>query len=246
MANALPLILAAGAAAVLLGKKKKKKKAAPAISEEAKKEIKELVEKTRPSGEPSELPELGGVMVEETALDFEEKPVGEAAGDFEVETEPLDYDEEDDAEEVEVPEELSPQEKYEQMRGKCDTFIDAVHITPTETGEMPINKIAVEQSILPAMKASAQGFAESFGTPLDGETIGPRLVLAGLEVVAPECGWEFSDAAQEFRYADGKRADGGRMGEVLGAMIDLSVMVLEEINQPQPAPAPQIAQFQQG
>ena len=155
----------------------------------------------------------------------------------------MEYDEEDDSEEAEKPApEISPQEKYEQMRAKCDTFIDAVHITPTETGEMPINKIAVEQSILPAMRASAHGFAQNLGKPLDGETIGPRLVLAGLEAVAPECGWEFLDVEQEFRYADNKRADGGRMGQVLGAMIDLSVIVLDEINKPQP----QIAQFQQG
>lgn len=238
MATALPLILAAGAAALLLGKKKKKKKAAPAISEETQEEIKELVEKSRPEPRPPGMPDLSGPTVEETTLEFEEKPTGEAAGNFESESESLEYDEDDDAEEVEKPAlELSPNEKYEQMRAKCDTFIDAVHITPTEADEMPINKISVEQSILPAMKAAAEGLAQNLGTPLDGETIGPRLVLAGLEVIAPGCGWEFSDTAQEFRYADGKRADGGRMGAVLGAMIDLSVAVLDEINQPQPKAA---------
>ena len=243
MANVLPILFAAGAAVVLLGKKKKKKrKSAPALTEEAKKEIKELVEGTRPPQEP----DLSGETVEETSLEFEEKPTGEAAGDFEMELEPLEYDAEDDAEEAEKPApELSPQEKYAQMRAKCDTFIDAVHIEPTEAGEIPINKIAVEQSILPAMRESAMGFAQNFGTPLDGETVGPRLVLAGLEAVAAECGWEFSDADQEFRYADSKRADGGRMGQVLGAMIDLSVMVLEEINQPKP-PQAQFQQAQQG
>jgi hypothetical protein len=232
-ANVLPLLFVGGAALLLLGKKKKKRKRAPALSEEAKEEIKELVEKTR----PPQVPDLGGVMTEESSLEFEEKPTGEAAGDFKIESEDLEYDEEDDAEEAEKPPpEISPQEKYEQMRAKCDTFIDAVHIAPTQDDEMPINKIAVEQSILPAMKDSAHGFAQNLGMPLDGETIGPRLVLAGLEAVAPGCGWEFSDAEQEFRYADGKRADGGRMGQVLGAMIDLSVMVLNEFNQPQPGP----------
>ncbi len=239
MANVLPIILVAGAAAVLLGRKKKKRKRTPALTEEAKKEIKELVEGTR----PPQVPDLDGMMVEETSLEFEDKPAGEAAGDFEMESESLEYDVEDDAEEAEAPApELSPQEKYAQMRAKCDTFIDAVHIEPTEAGEIPINKIAVEQSILPAMRESALGFAQNLGTPLDGETIGPRLVLAGLEAVAPGCGWEFSEADQEFRYADNKRADGGRMGQVLGAVIDLSVIVLNEINQPKQ----QFQQVQQG
>lgn len=232
MANVFPLLLAAGAAAVLLGKKKKKKKAA-AISEQAQQDIKELVEKTRPGDGP-------GMMIpitEESALDFEEKPTG----GFETEKESLEYDEEDDAEGVEKASSLSAHDMYAQMRAKCDTFIDTVHVVPTEDGEMPINKIAVEQSILPAMRQSAHGFSQNLGTPLDGETVGPILVLAGLEAIAPECGWEFSESSQEFRYANGKRADGGRMGEVLSAMIDLSVLVLNEVNQPQPS----VAQFQQ-
>jgi hypothetical protein len=226
--NILPIV-AIGAAAVLLSKKKKKK-AAPSINEQTQEDIKELVEKTRPPGMP-------GMMiptVEESALDFEESPSGEEVGDFEMETQDLDYDEEDDAQEVEKAPQMSAHQKYEQMSQKCDTFIDTVHIVPTEEGEMSINKIAVEQSILPAMRQSAQGFAQNLGMPLDGETVGPMLVLAGLEAIAPGCGWEFSESEQEFRYADGKRADGGRTGEVLHAMIDLSVLVLNEFNQPQP------------
>lgn len=232
--NILPIV-ALGTAAVLLSKKKKKKRGV-SISEKAQEDIKELVEKTRPEG----MPGMVIPTVDESALDFEEKPSGEEAGDFEIETESLDYDEEDDAEEVEKAPELSAHEKYAQMRAKCDTFIDTVHVIPTEDDEMPIHQIAVEQSILPAMRQSATGFAQNLGTPLDGETVGPMLVLAGLEAIAPECGWEFSESEQEFRYADGRRADGGRMGEVLHAMIDLSVLVLNEFNQP----PPQIAQFQ--
>lgn len=240
--NILPII-AVGAAAVLLSKKKKKKKAASAIGEQTQQDIKELVERTR----PGEGPGMVIPVVEETSLDFEEKPSGEEAGDFDIENEDLGYDAEDDVEEAEKAPALSAHDTYAQMRQKCDTFIDTVHVVPTEADEMSINKIAVEQSILPAMRQSALGFAQNIGTPLDGETVGPMLVLAGLEAIAPECGWEFSEAEQEFRYADGKRADGGRMGEVLNAMIDLSVFVLDEVNQPQPPQQePQIAQFQQG
>lgn len=223
MASNLLPIIAVGAAAVLLGKKKKRKSASS-------ERIKELTEKTAPG--------VSIGVVDESVLDFDEKPSGEEIGDFEIETEGLDYDEEDDVSGDEKAPSLSSHDKYAQMREKCDTFIDTVHVVPDEDDEMPINKIAVEQSILPAMRQSAQGFAKSLGTPLDGETIGPMLVLAGLEAIAPGCGWEFSQAEQEFRYADGKRADGSRMGEVLNAMIDLSVFVLNEFNQ-----GPQIGQF---
>ncbi len=212
MPKILP-ILAIGAAALLLGKKKKKK----AASNDS---VKALVEKTPLSG-------LEGKVIGEDALEEDLAPGG-TVGEFEIQEESIDYDPEDDYEEVKK---FTKHNIYEDMKNKCDKFIDAAHVVPTETGELPIHQLAVEQSILPAMRESAQGFAKSFGLPLDGESFGPKIVLAGLEAIAPECGWEFDENAQEFRYANHLHADGGRMGEVLGAMIDLSVNVLNEINQ---------------
>ncbi len=226
-ANALPILLVAGAGALAFGsKKKRRRRSASPVSEEVEK-VKDLVESTKELA-----PDLEGAIIEETTLEFEEKPTGPAAGDFEIEKTLLEYDEEDDAQEPEkAAAPLSPREKYAQMKEKCDTFIDAIHVTPTEPDEMPIQKVAVEQSILPAMEASAQAFAQNLGTPLDEETVGPRLVLAGLESVAPDCGWEFSDATGEFRYADGKlTADNAKLANVIGSMIDLSVVVLSKFN----------------
>ena len=231
--NALPILLVAGAGAHVLGGKKKKRRRSRTPSAEAQKAIEAVVESTKEIVEKG--PDLEGVVIEEATLEFEEKPTGPAAGDFEIEKTSLEYDEEDDAQEPEkASAPLSPREKYAQMKEKCDTFIDAIHVTPTEPDEIPIQKVAVEQSILPAMEASAQAFAQTLGTPLDEETVGPRLVLAGLESVAADCGWEFSDAAGEFRYADGKlTTDNAKLANVIAAMIDLSVVVLGKFNEQQ-------------
>jgi len=227
--NFLPIVLLGGTAIAFGSKKKRKRRSRPPVSEETREKLEELTQKTGEFVEERS-PNLRGETVEESSLELEEKPSGPAAGEFEIEKTDLEYDEEDDFEQQK--ESLTPQEKSAQQKEKCDTFIEAIHITPTEQNELPIKKVAVEQSILPAMEASAQAFAQSLGTPLDEETVGPRLVLSGLESIAPDCDWEFSDEVGEFRYAGGQSiADSEKLMSVLNAMIDLSVLVLGRFNE---------------
>lgn len=120
-------------------------------------------------------------------------------------------------------------EQASEMKDKCDAFINEIHVIPTDPDEGAINKIAVEQSIIPAMKESAMGLHQNMNIPYDEEAMGPQMVLSALEAVAPECGWEYSDAGGQFRYAGGFSAHEGKIGNVLNALFDLTVMVLDEL-----------------
>lgn len=245
--NLLPLVLVGGAAVVLSGKKKKRrKKSAPA--EEV--DVATEGSKTLP---PSDIPEGFGVgeTVDEADLDYEDDPTGAEAGDFEEKTEKLPQDENEvfgEPVNVEVQAQQAQHavnQQASEMKDKCDAFINEIHLIPTEADEMPVNKIAVEQSIIPAMKGAAIGLHQNLGLPYDEEAMGPQMVLSALESVAPECGWEYSDAAGEFRYAGGVSAHSGKVGDVLTALFDLTVMILDDLRGGQ-IPETQQAQFMQG
>lgn len=220
--NLLPLLLVGGAAVAIGGRKKKKKKRPAA------KEAKKL-----PAPRP--VPEgfgLGEGAVDESDLQPTDEPTGAAAGDFEEVVEDFEESEDDafgePADPVAQAQQVQQQvaQKALSQKEKCVAFIGEIHVIPTEVDEMPINKVAVEQSIVPAMRSAAIGIHNNLNIPFDEEAMGPQMVLSALEAVAPECGWEYSDAVGEFRYAGGESAHTGKVGDVLNAMFDLTVMVL--------------------
>ena len=243
--NLIPLLLVGGVVAVVSKKKKKKKKKKSSVSASEETGINEIPPADEHEHEPgegseheheNENDEFGEGSIPEGDLEFEQDPSGDEAGDFEEKTEVLLQGEDDVFGEIGDPKgeaesvQAEVSKQFELMKQKCDTFISAIHIVPTEEGEMPINKISVEQSIMPAMMQAAHTLHNDMGAPFDEETMGPHLVLAGLEAVAPECGWEYSDATGEFRYAGGQPAQAGKeMGPILLAMFDLSVMVIDRL-----------------
>lgn len=239
--NLIPLLLVGGVVAVVGKKKKKKKRSSVSASEET--GVEEAVAEEAGINEIPSAPdksgsedEFGEGSIDEDDLEFEQEPSGNEAGDFEEKTEVLLQGEDDVFGEQADPAgeaanaEAEVSKQFELMKQKCDTFISAIHVVPTEADEMPINKVSVEQSIMPAMMQTAHTLHNEMGAPFDEETMGPHLVLAGLEAVAPECGWEYSDATGEFRYAGGQSAQAGKeMGPILLAMFDLSVMVIDRL-----------------
>jgi len=243
--NLLPLILVGGVVVALGGKKKKKKKSKSVT--ETKPEAKQL-----PPATSQEVPEGFGVgtgATEESDLEFEDEPTGDEAGEFEEKIEELEEGEEDVFGEPVDPAQQAHQvhlqvnEETKEMREKCNAFISEIHVIPTDPDEGAINSVAVEQSILPAMKASAYGLHQNLGIPYDEETMTTPMVLSALEAVAPECGWEYSDASKEFRYAGGLSAHEGKAGDILNALFDLTVMILDDFREGQQV-EPQEAQFQ--
>ena len=241
MATALPLLLLGGAALMIGGKKKRRGHRAveggscaslgPAVHEEKKEE-----------GVVCDYD--SGDWVDEGDLEADEEPKGEDAGDFETKDENI---ESSDDEDVQVGEAVSISIDESDPGKACEEFLEAVHVVPESPDELPINQIAVEQTVLPAMKTVMEDMAKSLGKPLDPETIGPLMVRQALSALVPVCEWKYDDTNGNFIYNDGRMIEGESGNDVLFGLMNLSAMLLEEFNAgPEPEVSEPTIGFSQG
>lgn len=105
------------------------------------------------------------------------------------------------------------------LKAKCRGFLEEIYVVPNNADELPINEIAVEQSILPAINSEAMAIWDEKGHQPHQEDV-PRLVLKGLESVFPSCGFSHSD--QGWRYADDDLINDPKLIDVLDAIYDLA------------------------
>lgn len=169
--QAIPLLAAAGAALLLSGGKKKKR------SSKAGQKCDTSL--NPPTGFSCDDGFLKEESVDESELDSDSDLSKEESGDFETSEEDVGIGaEEDDSE----PEDEEPAPLPDPAK-TCEEFMKAIHVKPTEEGEIPINAVAVEEAVLPAMRSAAAGLAESLGLPLDLEAVSPSLVEIGREHV---------------------------------------------------------------
>jgi hypothetical protein len=138
------------------------------------------------------------------------------------------YDERED-DEGECDDERGGGGDVAEALARCDKFLDAVYVAHSESGEIPINEIAVKRQIIPAMISLAKDISSSSGRELDPEEDGIQLILAGLEAIAPACGWAFHEEDSSWTYAYGEPIR-NRHAEILDSMFPIAVEVIERNN----------------
>lgn len=218
----LPLIVAAGAVAVLSGKKKKS--SGPKSGQKCDPDM------DAPSGFSCDDGFLSEQPVDESDLDSEADLSKEDNGDFDIEEE--DISSADDEESGEPGGDTADPEPEENPSIMCEEFMQAVHVEPSGPDELPLHPVAVEETILPAMKAAAAEIASNMGVPLDPEAVGPALVLDALKALIPVCSWKYDPDEDEFTYNDDRGIDTDVAKDVLFGLVQLSVSVIDEINTP--------------
>jgi len=232
MAGPLPLLLAGGAALVLLGGKKKSKPKRKSLA-----------------GQPCEADAAapdgmicrGGILhpeiIDESMLEKYEEPTGEEAGDFETKEEDVSLTAEEEPGQVT----LQSDEAVDPAT-MCDEFLQAIHVVPTEAGEIAINKVAVEQTAIPTMKAVMLGIHQNLGgKTVDAESVGPVMVTSALQELVPVCDWKFDD--DEFTFSDGMTIQSAAGKDVLYGLMQLSVQLIDDFNESQQEDLPK-ASFQ--
>ena len=209
---------------LMLGKKKKRKRTKRMLGDLSHSEASSIMSKESLS------PQMGELS---RRIDFEcydcelEDDLGMPLAEYDPDDD--DDDDDDDDESDEVKEKLfSPDE--DDVLARCDKFLDAIYIRPAGSDELSINEIAVKKTILPAMEKIARDIRKSSGGELDAEDHGMQLVLAGLEAVAPGCGWAFHEDDSAWTYAFGEPV-AGRHVEVLESMFPLAVATIDKINE---------------
>lgn len=163
--------------------------------------------------------------VDESDLDEQSK---DDLGDFETDEEDISLGEDEDGADAEyegLELEIDPQKT-------CEEFMRAVHVIPEEDGDLTINEIAVDETVLPAMRSAADSIIKNMGGPLDEESVGPALVLEGLRALVPVCEWKYDPNQDEFTYDNGKGIESQTAKDVLFGLITISIMVIEEANNP--------------
>jgi hypothetical protein len=218
MPGPLPLIIAGGVAAVLLGKKKKASRSEPkaveydACSNDA----------TTRDGMTCRNGVLVPDIVDESMLEKYEQPTGPASGDFEIEEVDVSLSAN---EEVEQPVYL---EEVVDYQDRCDEFLRAIYVPPQEEGDMPINEIAIDMTIIPAMK-SVLLKSVAYEDQADLDIIGPAMVSAALAELVPTCEWYYDGS--DFTFNDGHHVESPHGREILYALMDLCVELVDEYNQ---------------
>lgn len=203
MANAIPLLLA-GAAALLLMSKKKDKKGAPATAGEAD-EAFELEVPEEPPG-PGPLDDFPGADpgADPTFSPGIDPATAAEPGGSEFSQGPVD-----------------------DPVAKCNLFIEEIWVDTEADDELPVNPVAVEEAILPALRAYMRAAADDKGSALKDEDIMPEAALAAMEAVAPGCGWEVVDMA--WRFANGQPVT-GKVQDVVVSVMELVPAVMKEVN----------------
>ena len=221
----LPLIVAAGAVAVLSGKKKKR--SGPKSGQKCDPELDAPTGFSCDDGLLSE-----EKPVDESDLDSEADLSQDDVGDFDVEEQ--DVRESDDEESGEPGDQASETEdEVETDRSiMCEEFMKTIHAVPSSEGELAIHPVADEETALPAMKAAAAEIASNMGVPLDPEAVGPALVLDALKALIPVCTWKYDPDEDEFTYDDGRGIETDAAKDVLFGLVQLSVSVIDGINNP--------------
>lgn len=229
MAFPLPILLAGGAVLILGSKKKRvrgrKKSLAGQPCDVA----------TRP---PSGMVCRDGIfhpeIFDESILEVDDQPTGEGVGDFEMKEEDVSLDEGEEASQVT----LGPSEESD-LGQMCEEFFQAIHVDPTNAGELPINKVAVEQTAIPAMKATMLGIHQNLGgQTIDAETVGPVMIVSALNELIPACDWEYDNVNYDFTYGSGSTIESAIGRDVIYGLMSLSVQLIEDFNAEKGPPTP--------
>lgn len=121
----------------------------------------------------------------------------------------------------------SPEPSSETLVEKCDRFIDEIWVDADDDDELPINSVAVEESIIPALHNHIGTAADQKGSIISSNEVVTGAVIAAMEAIAPGCGWEVANAG--WRYAGGKPVQ-GKVRDVLLGVMKLVPKVTSDIN----------------
>jgi len=216
--QALPILVVGGAALLLSGGKKKKSS------------------KSGKKCDPDERPPKGflcdgGYLREETVDEGDLDDLSkDEMGEFDIEEEDVGFG---DDEELSTEEEPHVPEPEEDAEKRCEEFMAAIHDPSQSPDDLPINSIAVEESVIPAMATMAGTIAAQHGQ-LDPERDGPKLVLEALRALIPVCEWKYNEAEDEFTYEGGRQISSKVAQDVLFGLIQISLKVIQDTNQPEP------------
>lgn len=211
----LPIIIAGGAAALLISGKNKKRRSNTSKETDIS------------AAEPQVIHDI----IDESMLDKYSEPTGEEAGDFDTKEDDVSLDDEDDAssDSSETPEE-QPVEPYD-PGDICEEFLNAVYVAQPGEGELPINKIAVEQTVIPAMKDSMLDLYKNLGGPLDADSIAPIMIVSALNQMIPVCEWSYDEENYEFTYASGERIESDVGKDIVYGLFKISGMLIDDFNE---------------
>lgn len=221
MSSALPIIIAGGALALLSGGKKKKRKKSPSVGDAC----------AAGAHLPNNLVCEDGIVkqhvIDESDLESEDGLSAEDVGDFETREEDVSLS---DGEEVAEKSMEMDQQEVDPVDA-CEEFLRAIYVKPDDPEEIPINKIAAEQTALPAMKAVIKAAADQSGVPVDHELVGPQMVRQALAELVPACEWGYNEAEGEFFHSHNIPLDSEVGKEVLYGLIKMSVQLIDDFNE---------------
>lgn len=168
---------------------------------------------------------LHPLIFEESDLEEDDHSTG-GAESFEIRE--IDISEKDD-EETELELEESPEIEPGDSVLNCTEFLQAIHVNVTDDDELPINKIAVDQTVIPVMRLVLNSILEE-NPEADADITAPIMTVAALKALVPFCDWKYDEDLYEFTF-DGNRVTDPAGRDVIHGLLQLSDRIIEESGQ---------------
>lgn len=151
-----------------------------------------------------------------------------AVGPESFEVREIDLSEKED-EETESEDAESSKIEAEDSTLKCNEFLQAIHVNVTDDDELPINKIAVDQTVIPIMKSVLHSILEE-NPEADEDATAPAMTAAALKALVPFCDWKYDEDLYEFTF-DGNRVTSSVGRDIIYGLLQLSDRIIEESGQ---------------
>lgn len=216
MAVPVPILLAGGMILLFGGKKKmSKKKSSPQRAPCD-------VNAPPPRGMICKSGFLYPKIIDESMLESDNDISSEEAGSFDIKEEDVSLRDDE-----RVIQEDMQEETVHDPTLQCEEFLQAIYAAPMSDDEIPINKIAVEQTVLPIMKSALSSMRGEFGADLSADAAAPVMIRAALSELVPVCDWEYDDDDYEFKF-NGMRVESSIGKDVIYGLLQISDRLIEE------------------
>lgn len=221
MAITIPILLA-GSMVFFFGKKKPSRRRA-----ETRKTC--SIDDEPPKGMICKSGILYPKIIDESMLELDDDLTKEEIGIFDTNEEDISLLDDEKIIQEDTQEDVKEDMNFDDSAQRCEEFFQAIYVHPMDDGEVSINKIAVEQTVLPAMKSALSSIRKSFGDGVSADVAAPIMIEAALRELVPICDWKYDEDDYEFK-SNGSRVESSIGKDVIYGLFQIADQIIEDFN----------------
>lgn len=165
-------------------------------------------------------------IINESMLELDDDLTKEEIGIFDTNEDDISLLDDERIIQEDMQEGVQEDMNFDDSAQRCEEFFQAVYVQPVDDGEVSINKIAVEQTVLPAMKSTLLSIRNSFGDDVSADVAAPIMIEAALRELVPICDWKYDEDDFEFK-SNGSRIESSIGRDVVYGLFQIADRVID-------------------